>query len=411
VIGQHGLGQYSLQNAWRIDQLLQKADQLGLHLQLLLYPHGPFQPRELAPWGQLPDTQWRENPYNVVNGGPVTVAGGFLKSPEARSGARNYLRYVAARFGAYSSLQGWDLWNEVDTVTTDVAVLADWHRQLAPVLREHDLGRHLISTGFRKEGHAEVWALPELDTVQTDAYDQGSGLGLVARLTRRAQALGVHHKPIVFSEFGGAWWGGSMDQLAQNLHDGLWAGWMLGLPSSPMAWWWNLIIEKDLGKFYQRFSAFVRGEDLRGRSWRQHTPKVEAPNPNLVARAYQSADRAYVWIYDQSVTERREPVPPEVAYRVGTGPKPEHARLIRPLNPAYVSGDIALFPEARDVRLELRDLSDGVYRVEVWDTWQAGAFQPLELVVSAGVGRVTLPPLRRDVALKLVLLAPSAAPR
>jgi hypothetical protein len=138
---------------------------------------------------------------------------------------------------------------------------------------------------------------------------------------------------------------------------------------------------------------------------------VSSPNLNLVARAYQSADRAYVWIYDQSVTERRERVPPEVAYRVGTGPKPEHTTPIKPLNPAYVSGDIALFPEARDVALDLRDLSDGVYRVEVWDTWQAAAVQPLEIVVSAGVGRVTLPPLRRDVALKLVLLTPSGSSR
>jgi hypothetical protein len=83
-----------------------------------------------------------------------------------------------------------------------------------------------------------------------------------------------------------------------------------------------------------------------------------------------------------------------------------HVRKVEPLPPAYVSGDLALFPEARGVQIELRDLADGVYRVEVWDTWQAGAFQPLELAVSAGVGRVTLPPLRRDVALELVLLAP-----
>ncbi len=402
ALGYHGAGQYNLQNAWRVDRLLNSADRLGVYLELLLFPHGPYMPEELEPWGKSLDTQWNENPYNAVNGGPVSEPGGFLKNEAARAGTKNYLRYVAARFGAYTSLQSWDLWNEVDTVTMNVPVIADWHRRMAPILRQHDLGQHPISTGFRLEGYPDVWTIPELDFVQREAYRHADTFGLIERLEARMGELLQYQKPVVISEFGGAWWGGSMDMLAQNIHDGLWGGWVLGLPSSPMAWWWNLIFEKDLGRYHAVFSRFVQGEDLRGRAWKRVSAPVDATARNLLARSYQSTDRAYIWLYDPAVTEKIEPLPPHIRHMIGMGPKPDREPDVLPLSPGYASLDMVLFPEVRDAVLEVRELTDGDYRAEVWDTWAIGAPRTVPFVVRAGTGHIALPPLTRDVALKII---------
>lgn len=399
VIGYHGMGQYNLQNAWRMDRLLELAQRLGVHIELLLYPHGPYQPDYLEPWGSMLDSQWPENPYNAARGGPVTEPGGFLKNEAARAGTRNYLRYVAARFGAYPSLQSWDLWNEVDTVTMDVDVLTSWHREMAPVLRANDSGQHLISTGFRTLGYEPVWSLPDIDFVQSEAYHHPDEGGLIARFEQRLDALATHRKPVVMAEFGGAWWGGSMNHLAQNIHDGLWSAWVLGLPSAPMPWWWNLVLEKGLGSYHQVFSKYVQGEDLRQGRLRSHSPYVD--RAGLRARSLQSEDRAYVWIYNPDVTELVEPEPARVLYVTGRGPKPDYDPPVAPLSSRYLSGHPDLFPEIGPSTLELSELSDGTYRVEFWDTWAASPVQLAELRVADGVGRLALPALRRDIALKV----------
>src|SRR5262249_26347080 len=161
-------------------------------------------------WGKLLDSQWRDNPYNRVNGGPLDDPAAFLTDPTARTGARNYVRYVAARYGAYSTLFGWVLWNEVDTVSDDMTAIAAWHRDIIGVLRTSDVAEHIVSTEFRKFGDAQVWDIPGIDYTQVEAYADSKyshGEGLIGRFDERQTKLAAFGKPIVIEEYGGAWWG------------------------------------------------------------------------------------------------------------------------------------------------------------------------------------------------------------
>jgi cellulose synthase/poly-beta-1,6-N-acetylglucosamine synthase-like glycosyltransferase len=396
--GFHGAGQYNLQNAWRVDRVLEKADELGIFVELLLYPHGPFQPYVSDRWGKLLDSLWAENPYNAEKGGPVTEPGGFIANEAARRGSANYLRYVGARYGAYASLFGWTLWNEADTVTSDVAVLADWHRKLAPVLRANDLGRHVLSTEFREVGYSEIWDIPQIDYVQTEAYAHWQDPGLIARFDVRIDKLRSTGKPIVLEEYGGGYWGGSSNLLAQNLHDGLWVAWMKGLPSTPFAWWWTFLFEKKLTQYHRVFADFIGDEPAKGDDWRETHPQVRG-SERLRALASQSKDAAQLWVYDELVTEAVENPP-----WGGMGPTPpgfSDNPAPSALDPKYTSGRPDLFPEQSGAELELEGLLDGDYAVELWDTWRRGEPVTTHAQSRAGLLRLSLPSLTRDVALKI----------
>jgi hypothetical protein len=398
--GYHGLGQYNLQNAWRIDRLLQTAEELGVFIELLLYAHGPYQGDFIEPWGKLIDSQWADNPYNVKNGGPVPRPQEFLSNVGARKGARNYLRYVAARYGAHTQLFGWTLWNEVDTVTMDIPGIAEWHREMIEVLRDNDTGKHIVSTEFRKLGYPEIWGLPEIDYVQSEAYFHRGDGGLIARFREAREMLGRLGKPAVIEEYGGGWWGGSMDLLAQNIHDGLWAAWTEGFSSAPLAWWWNLIFEKRLDAYYRVFSEFTRGEDLRGPEFSRGSPSIVGAN-QLAALSNQNADRAYVWIYEPRITEQIEN-PPERIRQLFGGPKPDNPEMIEPLSSRFTDPDPLIFSdEVSGAELELNGLADGTYGVEIWDTWVLKPPTMSTLRVSRGRARWPIPATTRDLALKI----------
>jgi hypothetical protein len=60
-------------------------------------------------------------------------------------------------------------------------------------------------------------------------------------------------------------------------------------------------------------------------------------------------------------------------------------------------------PRIDNALLTVRGLEDGRYRVECWDTW-TGEMTPLkEARAAGGAAAFALPPLRRDLAFKLIL--------
>src|SRR5262249_28232131 len=108
----YGAGRYSLQNAWKLDRLLDMARENGLNIHLVLDNHGKF-----SEWF---DWEWYLNPYNSFcdAGGPVGTAAEFFTDERARQMHKNKLRYIAARWGADPAVMGWELVSEFDLVGT-----------------------------------------------------------------------------------------------------------------------------------------------------------------------------------------------------------------------------------------------------------------------------------------------------
>lgn len=391
VEGYHGMGQYSLQNAWRVDRLLAEAERRNLLVEIALHHHGPF----MAP--RDGDTQWLDNPHNRANGGELARAAEVLTHPWAWRAARHRLRYLVGRYGAYPSLFAWVLWIEVDAVERDAAIQAAWHREFAPFLRRLDQGRHPVSTEFRSEtGTPEVWRIPEIDYVQVAAYTTSTGMLNVLR--RRADAMSPYGKPAVIEEYGGSWRGGDKAAVAQELHDGLWAGWMLPVSASPMAWWWNFIFAHGLTRFHATFAEYIRGEDLRGHDDRLERLWLVGASEPMAAMARIGRERAYAWIHHDGVSN---------ASADGQRGKIDAAfrRFANPAHDPLTATAPEIFPPQDGLVLSLPGMADGTYRIEFWETWSPAEPQVVEAACVDGVLAIPLPTLTRDLALKARRLA------
>ncbi len=154
---------YRLDGAWRLDCILGAARERGIYVQLCLDNFQDLAAPERA--GQ--------NPYLAANGGPCQAPGQFFSHPAARAQHQRRLRYLAARYGPYTSLLAWELFNEVAYATDtprDPAVLA-WTKEAGGALKRLDPYGHPVTIGVGLRGDwDELWRLPEVDMVQAHAY-------------------------------------------------------------------------------------------------------------------------------------------------------------------------------------------------------------------------------------------------
>ncbi len=339
--GYHGLGRYNLQNAWRVDRVLDAAEARGVFIDLALQPHGPFT--------SAYDVQWDVNPYNRANGGPLSRPSLVLTDPEARRWMNNRLRYCAARWGASPALFGWTLWIEVDQVNPRPDAVRLWHREATDILQRLDCGQHPISTEFTlPEICVDTWSLPGLTYIQAPAYNFGEGmLGPFASAQKWLSPFG---KPLFIEEYAGHCFGGDPRWVAHEIHDGLWLGWTMRFAGTPMAWWWNFIFGRGLDRFHARFADFIRGEDLRGRAWRY--PRSQLPGaPSMTVHARAAEDRAYLWICGPTTELRYN----GLEWKRDAGRRwRQKARLFNPL--AEDPGQ--LYNVTRDVALKIRRRED-----------------------------------------------------
>jgi hypothetical protein len=388
--GYHGLGRYNLANAWRIDALIECARTNNVLMEFTLNYQAPFITRY--------DTEWWICPYNAMNGGPLHASENVLVDPAALRLFGNYYRYIAGRYGWDPQVFGWTLWNEVNEVNWNPAELVPWHTRMAGLMKSLDQGRHIISTEFIGDpGVAEVWSLPQIEYTQLSAYNRG--LGLVDTFAARVADLEPFGKPMVLEEYGAHAGGCSMPATATEIHDGLWIGWTLPVASAPMAWWWNLVFEKGLDRYYTAFAKFAWGEDLRGEEWACGKLGIEGA-PSLSALARRGKTRVHGWIYSPAMTEIRFPRAEwgMQSHLLNAEYQQQVGRRFDPLK----AKPGARFATVSGATLVLRGMPEGRYVARFYDTWE-----PDKPVVEASVlgdgpeMRVSLPVLDRDIGFKI----------
>ncbi len=274
-------------SATAIDDLLDAAAARGQVVQLCLAYHGWF------------GGDWGRNPFNRLNGGPVTDAREFWTDGQARAGFRRLLDYVSARWGHHPALLAWELMNECDLAPRyRDQDLIDWHREMAAHLARVDRRRHLITTSVSEPGHlAELWRTGDIDVVNVHRYQRDPLRGMAA-VARDATAAG---KPGWAAETGLDW---RPDQaLAErdgnHLRQALWWSWMHGLAASSWAWWWDLQQAQGLTRHHAALARFLAGEDPRGLALRT----VSAGGPGCAVAALLAPDRGWVYAADPSAAD------------------------------------------------------------------------------------------------------------
>lgn len=394
-----GVGQYADIPAFRIEQVLDLAEEYGLEVQLVLNDHGQF-----SDWV---NARWSENPYSSARGGPVPASdpAAFFTHPTARELFRQRLRYLVARYAAYRDILAWELFNEVQFVGSSTknpyssaqvrSDIVAWHAEMAAYLRSIDPYDHLITTSSDIESSmTAIWHDPNIDLVQV--HDYGSITGRSDRFRDYAVDLNVTYgKPVIIGEYGlsgepelefdpttSTLPADRVAHLAQasHLHDSMWSSAMSA--SGAMSWWWGGYIRDSTTRHRvgpefpanerhnPSLAAFFAGEDLAGMGL---DASAVTPAPSVLAIGLDNGSRGYLWVRD-------------ALHAYGSGAFP---------------GDVAERTIA-GASVDLAGFVDGTYLVDVYDTYAVGG--PIDTVVGTAAGgtlAITLPGFQRDVALKI----------
>jgi hypothetical protein len=249
---------YSLQRAWQLDYVLQLAEQRSIYLLLSLDYHGMFVTQPDPFWGG--NNYWPQNPYNVTNGGPCSVANDFFTNPTAMKIYQKRLRYLIARYGYSQNLLAWEFFNEIDNDygflnSTNVAA---WHTIMGSWLHTNDVFRHLVTTSLTgSSDRPEIWSLPQLDFAAYHSYGEP---GPAAQLSSVAQHfLATYGKPIMVGEFGtsAAGWNRTNDPYLRGFRQGLWGGALGGSVGTAISWWWQNLQSDNVYPLYSALGAVL----------------------------------------------------------------------------------------------------------------------------------------------------------
>jgi hypothetical protein len=259
-----GLGRYDLANAWRLDYVLQLAEQKGIYL---MFCAESFNSLRIRPEHAM----WQDNPYNAANGGALQKPEEFFVNAAARRLFKNRLRYLVARYGYSPHVLSWEFWNEVDIIETYASAnVRAWHQEMAGFVRSVDPYRHLLTTSFAgSAGDASIDALPEMDYAQTHNYGSRDVAATLSDFCLRKAAQ--FRKPHYVGEFGvdAGGRGNGSDPMGVHLHNGLWAPVFSLSAGTGMLWWWdNYVDPQNLYHHFAPVARFVKSVDWTKHQWK-----------------------------------------------------------------------------------------------------------------------------------------------
>lgn len=260
-----GLGRYDQATCALMDQILELAQKNGIACMITLGNYRDLIQRD--EWGSA---VWPESVYNAANKGPATQPADFFTSAVCQKLYRQRLRYVAGRWGAYTSVFAWEFWNE--QTFTGIAISPAWTRQMAQYLDSVDPYHHPISTSFGANDDLDVWKLPEISLTQEHIYpgpDIPDGSPVFAAATYFDRQF---DKPTLVAESGIGGQGSDVNhdtsKLGTNFHNGLWSAMMAGSAGGACIWWWdNYVAPLNLWHVFTGASRFAHEVDWAHRDF------------------------------------------------------------------------------------------------------------------------------------------------
>jgi len=265
----------------------------------------------------VPEFEFRKDyPYLKANGGPCETEDDFINKPEARQQWQAYMRYVIARWGAYTSLFSIQLWNEMNCFQSSRENIVKWSNEMCGWLKENDPYNHLRTNSL---GSAtvwpELWAQENIDYVSYHDYggDRYTDIPLYDVFADSLKMLSRLNKPLLLSECGlvDNWlqyppathpkWdsAGPKDTAGYAFHEALWIGLMGGGLGSSMHWWWDVMLD-DLN-YYPQYAAFYElTKDMLFNKCEFSVVKPETSSTATECFARTSEKLSLFWIVNRS---------------------------------------------------------------------------------------------------------------
>ena len=272
-----GLGQYSLENLWRLESVLKLARKFDMKVKICIDSYNMLRDKDGYPG-------WEDGVFNIANGGVLHSPSEFWQSPEMDKYYLQKLHYLVARFAGDPTVFSWEFFNEIDISRDFPPDLAkDWHQKMARELQKMDPYHHLITTSFGNSmGVKEIDLLSELDYIQTHNYNSPD---VISQIAIQQSRKGNWGKPHYVAEIGADAGGprGEDDPTGIQIHDPLWISVCMGSSGAAQPWWWDSLIEpKNLYPLFGSVAKFVKGIDWANEAFRQTQPSFDwkiKPNP------------------------------------------------------------------------------------------------------------------------------------
>ena len=291
--GALGLRRINSEMAYLLDRIMESAQEHGIYIMLCLLDE-----RELEA-----EKDWKENPYNIANGGPVADPMDFFSNNDAKSAFKNRLRYLIARYSAYPNLFAWELWNEFDhhrlipDWDSQREKVGQWHSEMSRYIKMNDPWKHMVTTSVvGSKTDRLIWDYPEIDMVQAHSYVGKDHLAERSDDLYRLFLKEYPEKPFFIGEMGTYWRGINKinDAEKTGLHNGLWATTMGGHSGTGMWWWWYETDEADLWDEWKNLSIFTEGINLTA----SIKDSVSSNHPQLKGKYTVSECQVWIWCYN-----------------------------------------------------------------------------------------------------------------
>lgn len=354
-----GLGCYSLQAAARLDRIFQLAKKLGIYILWSINQHSQF---ETSMW-----SSWGDNPFNSKNGGPCDSSRDFFTSEEANRLYDARLRYLVARYSAFTSLFAWELFNEIELISgVDINLLNSWQRKKSELIKSLDPYEHLVTTSYANPIYVPSWHDWEFDGydfVQKHIYISNA-LPIIDIDGKRLFSL---TKPYIVGEIGLDFRGEleEQDPLGIAYHNAIWCALATGYAGTPASWWWDSWVEDY--NWYRHLlpvSELTKIFDFAQLEARFENASIHSLSAKLEAFGMRGKKSALIWVHDK--------------------------------RSQWHSEQTENFHEVSDAVLIPYDLC-GKYFIRVFNTWSGKVIQ--ESIVKGCAPTIKLPTFSRDIAI------------
>lgn len=275
----NGVGWYSQENSWKLDQVIDLARKNGLYLMITLGTYSDL----LTTKGDWNEDKWHSNPYNIANGGMCEAPDDFFTNKKAISSYKKKLSYILSRWGYSTNIFAFELWNEYSSPIA-------WTKEISDYIKQIDPNSHLITTslGFRKEDQNKDkdsirWNLPNIDYTQSHLYGKGDVQNFTTIISQQNQMMvEKYHKPHLMAEFG-------IDYLNSDkkydpsgngieIHNAAWTCIMTQSFGIAMTHWKEYVDTFNIYTHFKAISNFVEDIDWNANNFKEINTELRQTN-------------------------------------------------------------------------------------------------------------------------------------
>lgn len=262
--------------------------------------------------------------YHVSNGGPFNNSDEYITSRRGRDEFLNRVGIFRERYGDHPAVFGWEMWNEMNAVSTTEEHLREWNEYMLPQVKKifpENLVMNSLGS-LDREWSFPIYEflnkLPSNEVAQVHRYlDEGAELEICSAPVDvlAADAIDVlrgygANKPMLLAESGAVLPNHAgphtiyrADTEGTVLHDVLFAPFFSGSAGPGHLWHWDHHIDKQNTWFQmQRFANAVEGIDPAGEKFEPVRLDVDG----LRVYVLKGADTTFAWCRDTESTWQSE---------------------------------------------------------------------------------------------------------